>query len=66
MEKLNETEALDVVGGGITGTLINAFITTGKFIFSMGQSLGSGLRRIGSNNLCPLRYENVKNQRKIL
>ena len=28
MEKLNETEALDVVGGGITGTLINAFITT--------------------------------------
>lgn len=55
MEKIDETEALEVVGGSITGTLINAFITTGKFLFSMGQSLGSGLRRIGSNNLCPLR-----------
>lgn len=55
MEILNENETLDVVGGSITGTLINAFITTGKFIFGLGQSFGSGLRRIGSNNLCPLK-----------
>ena len=55
MEKLNELEALDVVGGGITGTLINAFLSAGKFIYGLGQSFGSGLRRIGSNNLCPLR-----------
>ena len=55
MKRLNENEMLEIEGGGITGTLINAFIATGKFIYNLGQSLGSGLRRIGTNNLCPLR-----------
>ena len=55
MTKLNELEETEVVGGGLTGTILNAFTSAGKFIFGLGQSFGSGLRRIGSKNLCPLR-----------
>ena len=55
MSKLNNKEMQDVVGGGLTGTIINAVIGAGRFIYGLGQAFGSGLRRIGTNNLCPLR-----------
>ena len=56
MSKLDNKELLAVVGGiGITGTVINAFTSAGKFIYDLGRNLGSSLRRISGNNLCPLR-----------
>ena len=56
MVELKNNELLKIVGGwSITGTIINAFVGAGKFIFSTGQALGSSLRRIGSKNVCPLR-----------
>lgn len=56
MEKLEDKELLAIVGGwSITGTLINAFVSAGKAIYSAGQSFGSSLRRIKGNNLCPIR-----------
>ena len=55
MEKLDEVELYETVGGGFSGAIINAFLSAGKFIYGLGQAFGSGLRRIGTNNLCPIR-----------
>ena len=56
MVELHKYELLDVVGGfSVTGTIINAFVSAGKFLFDTGRSLGSSFRRIGGNNLCPLK-----------
>ena len=55
MIRIKDIELNEIVGGGLTGTIVNAFIGAGRFIYGLGQSLGSGLRRIGTNNLCPLR-----------
>ncbi len=56
MIELNKEELLSVIGGfSITGTIINAVVGAGKFLLDAGRSFGSSLRRIGGNNLCPLR-----------
>lgn len=53
MNKLDNSELMLIVGGfSITGTIINALTSAGKFIYSLGQSLGTSIRRISSNNLC--------------
>lgn len=55
MNKMNQNELLLMVGGfNITGTIVNAFLSAGKFVYSLGQSLGSAIRRIGSNNVCQI------------
>ena len=49
----DDRDLMLIVGGfNITGTIINAFTSAGKFIYSLGQSLGSAIRRIGNNNIC--------------
>lgn len=54
MERINDNQELLVMMGGfnVTGTIVNAFLSAGKFIYTLGQSFGSYIRRIGSNNLC--------------
>ena len=55
MNKIKDDyELMIIMGGGlnITGTLINAFLSVGKFIYQVGQGLGSSIRRIGSKKLC--------------
>ena len=53
MKKLTDDELITLIGGfSITGTIINAFTSAGKFIYSMGQHLGSAIRRISSNKMC--------------
>ena len=54
MKKLKETELYEINGGGVSGTLINAITGAGKFIYNLGQALGSSLRRIVGGNYCPL------------
>ena len=57
MERINnDYELMLVVGGGfnITGTLVNAVLSVSKFIYQVGQSLGSSIRRIGNNKLCKI------------
>ena len=56
MNKIYNDEELILIAGGfnITGTIVNAFLSTGKFIYSLGQSFGSALRRIGSKNVCQI------------
>ena len=56
MDKIYENKELMLIVGGfnITGTIVNAFLSTGKFIYSLGQSFGSAIRRIGSKNICQI------------
>lgn len=56
MKRLENNELLAIIGGwSLTGTLINAFVSAGKFIYDTGRYLGSSFRRIGDKNLCPLK-----------
>lgn len=56
MKKINnENELMLIIGGfSITGTIVNAFLNVGKFVYSLGQSLGTSLIRIGSKKICPI------------
>lgn len=54
MERLKKDDLLSIEGGGISGTLISAFTKCISTVYDIGRSLGSAIRRIGSNNLCPM------------
>lgn len=54
MKYLNKDELLNINGGGISGTLISALTRGVNTLLDMGRSLGNAIRRIGSNNICPL------------
>ncbi len=56
MKKI-ENENLDTIYGGtttISGPIINALVNVIKVLKEAGYSLGSGIRRISENSLCPL------------
>ena len=56
MKKI-EQETLDTIYGGtttVTGPIINAIVNVIKVLQEAGHSLGSGIRRISENHLCPL------------
>lgn len=53
MKEINDGELLATIGGGlISGAVLNALLSIGKFVYSLGQGLGSSIRRISSNKLC--------------
>ena len=55
MIKINTEELNSIVGGtSITGPIINAIVNVIKVLQDAGHSLGSGIRRISENHLCPL------------
>lgn len=55
MRVLNDNELDSIYGGAtISGTVINAFTNIIKVLFDAGHSVGSAIRRISENNLCPL------------
>lgn len=55
MNKLNNDELYVIEGGAsLSGTLINAITGAGKFIYNVGQALGSSIRRIVGGNYCSL------------
>jgi hypothetical protein len=54
MKNLNREELLNIEGGSISGTLISSITRGINTILDMGRSLGNAIRRIGSNNICPL------------
>jgi len=52
-----DSNLLDSINGGtntISSTVINAFTNLIKLLKDAGYSLGSGVRRIGEEKLCPL------------
>ena len=52
-----EDEKLDAIRGGtdpISGPIISAITGIIKLLQDAGHALGSGIRRISEDNLCPL------------
>ncbi len=56
MKKIEGKELDKIVGGAttISGPIINAIVNVIRVLKDAGYSLGSGIRRISENNLCPL------------
>ena len=57
MKKL-DSEKLDSIKGGtntITGPIINAITGIINVLKDAGYALGSGIRRISEDNLCPIK-----------
>ena len=51
-----DNEKLNLLNGGdgITGSLISALTSGVKALFDVGRSLGSSVRRLSSDEICPL------------
>ena len=58
MMKEIKNEELDSIKGGqiesVTSPIINAVVNMVKILQDAGYSIGSGVRRIVENSLCPL------------
>lgn len=55
VDRLSRNELLCVVGGvSLSGTIVNAFVSAYKTLYSFGQNFGSSLRRIIKKKLCSL------------
>lgn len=54
MQEINLNESKKLIGGGIgfSGAILNAIKGITSTIFSIGQTVGGAIRRIGSGNLC--------------
>lgn len=52
MIQLQKTELLNINGGNLNGTVINAFARALNSLLDLGRSLGTAIRRIVSGNLC--------------
>lgn len=52
--KVIEKEELDITVGGasFSGAIVNAITSLVKYVYTLGQSLGSSLRRITTGNMC--------------
>lgn len=55
MKELKKDELLSVVGGiNITASFISAIAKGINSILDLGRSLGTAIRRVVGNSLCPL------------
>lgn len=55
--KLVDKDKLDKISGGsdsISGTVINAVVSLIKLLHDAGYALGSGIRRLAEDEICPL------------
>ena len=55
MSEIESKELVDITGGEtVTGTLVSAVTTGIKALCDIGKSLGSSIRRLSTDNICPL------------
>lgn len=53
MKKMNQKEMVQVKGGaGVSSAMINAIMRTVSVLFSIGQSVGSAIRRTVNGKYC--------------
>jgi len=53
MDKLRREEMKKINGGaGVSSAVLNAVMRTVTVMFSLGQAVGSAIRRISGNNYC--------------
>lgn len=57
MERISDKKLDNIKGGdaSITGSIINALVNIVNVLKDAGFALGSGIRRISEDNLCPLK-----------
>lgn len=57
MEKLVENELMNIQGGSVTfnSTYLNAIYKLSSLLFDVGRELGSSIRRVASNSVCPIK-----------
>lgn len=57
MNKLDNEKLENIVGGGstITGTILSAFTNIIRILYDAGEGVGSAIRRLSENELCPLK-----------
>ncbi len=55
MKNLTNQELKKITGGAsITGSILNYACELIEILVSAGRKIGSSIRRIGSNDICPL------------
>jgi len=60
MEKMTVKELVQTEGGiNITGTLMNSVTSMIRLLFDVGRSLGSAIRRMENDAMCPI-VTNIK------
>ena len=52
--KLNKEEMLEIDGGAITPTMINAISKAINTLYELGKATGSAIRRIIKKSYCPV------------
>ena len=52
--KLNKNEMINVTGGGVSYSLINAISKAITTLYELGKSTGSAIRRIVKKAYCPI------------
>ena len=57
MEKIDNDKLENIVGGSstITGTILSAFTNIIRILYDAGEGVGSAIRRLSENELCPLK-----------
>ena len=52
--ELNNNELMNIRGGSISGTLINALARGINTLLDLGRSLGNSIRRIQTKSICKI------------
>ncbi|HHX16439.1 MAG TPA: hypothetical protein GX725_00785 [Mollicutes bacterium] len=52
--ELNNNELMNIRGGSISGTLINALARGINTLLDLGRSLGNAIRRIQTKSICKI------------
>lgn len=57
MKIIKDVDLEKITGGAseVTGPIISAFVSIIELLQEAGRALGSGIRRISEDNLCPLK-----------
>lgn len=50
--KLTKEEQLNIYGGSVSSTMVNAIVKGISLLIELGRSLGSTIRRVSENNMC--------------
>lgn len=54
MIELNNNDLINIRGGAISGSLINAFARGIETLLDLGRSLGNAIRRLRSKSICKI------------
>ena len=54
MNRINNNELMNIVGGALSGSILNAIYDIYDFIFNLGRKLGSSFRREEENEYCSI------------